>query len=141
MPSNSTIQQDALAYAITDIIWKGGNGQKATLCLPNANVVHVPGSPDFNEDGLTEKVSKKINENENQHKISFFVAVGEILRVQLQLCELNKFEELHQTIRRNIHVVNRRSISIQRTLYIYLNDESRFYFIDPHSSRRIPVRL
>lgn len=60
MPSNSTIQQDALAYAITDIIWKGGNGQKATLCLPNANVVHVPGSPDFNEDGLTEKVSKKI---------------------------------------------------------------------------------
>ncbi len=57
MPTTVTIQQEALAYAIASIIWKSGNGQSATLCLPQPNVVHVVGSPQFNEDGLTEKVS------------------------------------------------------------------------------------
>ncbi|XP_046453708.1 inactive ubiquitin carboxyl-terminal hydrolase MINDY-4B-like [Daphnia pulex] len=77
MPTTVTIQQEALAYAIANIIWKSGNEQSATLCLPQPNVVHIVGSPQFNEDGLTEK---------------------------LQLCQMNRIEELHHTIRRNIHV-------------------------------------
>jgi hypothetical protein len=56
MPTTVTIQQEALAYAIANIIWKSGNEQSATLCLPQPNVVHIVGSPQFNEDGLTEKV-------------------------------------------------------------------------------------
>ncbi|XP_057379239.1 inactive ubiquitin carboxyl-terminal hydrolase MINDY-4B-like [Daphnia carinata] len=77
MPTTVTIQQEALACAIANIIWKAGNGQSAILCLPQANVVHVVGSPQFNEDGLTEK---------------------------LQLCPMSRIEDLHQTVRRNIHV-------------------------------------
>ena len=57
MPTTATIQQDALAYALTDIIWKAGNGQTAIICLPQPNAVHVTSSPQFNEDGLTEKVN------------------------------------------------------------------------------------
>jgi hypothetical protein len=57
MPTTVTIQQEALAFAIANIIWKTGNGQSAILCLPQPNAVYVVGSPQFNEDGLTEKVS------------------------------------------------------------------------------------
>ena len=57
MPTTTGIQQDALAYALSEIIWKAGNGQTATICLPHPNAVHVTTSPQFNEDGLTEKVN------------------------------------------------------------------------------------
>ena len=50
------MQQDALAHALANMIWKVGNGKSANLCLPQSTVVHVKGSALFNEDGLTEKV-------------------------------------------------------------------------------------
>lgn len=58
MPTSPIIQQDALAAALAEIIWKAGDGQTGYLCLPQVNVVHVKSSPSFNEDGLTEKVIK-----------------------------------------------------------------------------------
>lgn len=51
------IQQDTLAYALAHLIWKVGNGHSATLCLPHPTTVHVTSSPQFNEDGLTERVT------------------------------------------------------------------------------------
>ena len=50
------MQQDVLALALANMIWKMGNGKSATLCLPQPSTVHVKGSTKFNEDGLTEKV-------------------------------------------------------------------------------------
>lgn len=103
MPNTATIQQDALAYALADMIWKAGNGQTAIICLPQPNIVHVTSSPQFNEDGLTEKVMHNL--------VIFYIRHQrtELTKMfcQLQLCLMNKFDELHQTLRRNIHVVSR----------------------------------
>ena len=57
MPSTASIQQDALVYALSDMIWKAGNGKTAVICLPQPNAAYVTSSPQFNEDGLTEKVN------------------------------------------------------------------------------------
>jgi len=56
-PSSAGIQQDVLAAAISEIIWRAGDGEKALLCLPQPSTVHVTSSARFNEDGLTERVS------------------------------------------------------------------------------------
>ena len=111
MPTTVTIQQEALAYAIANIIWKTGNGQSAILCLPQPNAVYVMGSPQFNEDGLTEKVSAW---NIVKQLLKIFWGLNKRMKtnsalyftLQLQLCQMNRIEELHQTIRRNIHVVS-----------------------------------
>lgn len=55
MPT-STMQQEALISALTDIVWKAGGGQSCILCLPDTSVCHVPDSENFNQDGVTEKV-------------------------------------------------------------------------------------
>ena len=57
-PPSATVQQDALALALANMIWKAGNGKSATLCLSQSAAVHVKGSAKFNEDGLTEKVRR-----------------------------------------------------------------------------------
>ena len=77
-PSSTAIQQDALANAIAEIVWKAGSGNSATLCLPQHNQVHVTTTARFNEDGLTEK---------------------------LVILNVSRFDELFFLIRRNIHVV------------------------------------
>lgn len=50
-----TIQKEALVAAVSEIIWRAGSGQ-GILCLPSKSLVHLPESPQFNQDGVTEKV-------------------------------------------------------------------------------------
>jgi hypothetical protein len=58
--------------------------------------------------------------------------------LQLQLCQMNRIEELHQTIRRNIHVVKH-----NLKVYITLNVQSLIFFFVVFfvSFKRIPVQL
>lgn len=44
--------------------------------------------------------------------------------LQLQLCQMNRIEELHQTIRRNIHVVKH-----NLKVYITFNVQSLIFFL------------
>lgn len=50
------IQKEALSSAIADILWRAGGGQSCILCLPNKSAIYVPESPEFNQDGVTERV-------------------------------------------------------------------------------------
>ncbi|KAI9555731.1 hypothetical protein GHT06_018246 [Daphnia sinensis] len=50
-----TIQKEALVAAVSEIIWRAGSGQ-GILCLPSKSLIHVPESPQFNHDGVTEKL-------------------------------------------------------------------------------------
>nr|CAH0100072.1 unnamed protein product [Daphnia galeata] len=71
-----TIQKEALVAALADIIWRAGSGQ-GVLCLPNKSVVYLPESPQFNQDGVTEK---------------------------LQLVPFGKWDELVTVLRRYIYI-------------------------------------
>ncbi|EFX82045.1 hypothetical protein DAPPUDRAFT_49522, partial [Daphnia pulex] len=61
---------------LADIIWRAGSGQ-GVLCLPSKSGVYLPESPQFNQDGVTEK---------------------------LQLVPFGKWDELVTVLRRYIYI-------------------------------------
>ena len=48
---SSAMQQEALCTAISDIIWRAGDGHSGYFCLPNSTQTHVSDSDHFNCDG------------------------------------------------------------------------------------------
>ena len=68
---NEITQRETLAAAISELLWKVGEGRRAILAIPEANPV-FEASVRFSMDGLTEKVSELGNRRYVVCSICFF---------------------------------------------------------------------